>query len=64
MLKPKSSQSTGCIHIQQKKPEKFKQSLSTRKLMASVFWDWEGMLMQQGATMTSEVYCETLKKSV
>jgi hypothetical protein len=36
-----------------------------QKLMANVFWDWEVVLMvefvQRGATITSEVYCETLK---
>jgi transposase len=34
--------------------------------MATVFWDRKGVLiaefMQQGTTITSEVYCETLKK--
>jgi hypothetical protein len=34
--------------------------------MATDFWDRKGVLMvefmQQRATMTSEVYCETLKK--
>jgi transposase len=34
--------------------------------MATVFWDRKGVLMvefmQQGTTLTSEVYCETLKK--
>jgi hypothetical protein len=37
-----------------------------RKLMAAVFWDRKGVLMvdfmQQETTVTSEVYCETLKK--
>jgi hypothetical protein len=36
-----------------------------RKLMAAVFWDRKGVLMvefmQQGITITSEVYCKTLK---
>jgi histone-lysine N-methyltransferase SETMAR len=40
--------------------------LPARKLMAIVFWDVKGVLMvgfmQQGTTVTSEVYCETLKK--
>jgi hypothetical protein len=49
-------------------PKKFKQMLSARKLMATVFRDWTGVLMvefmQQGATITSEVYFETLKKTV
>jgi hypothetical protein len=39
MLKPKSSQSSGCTHIHQKKPKKFEENLSERKLMAAVFWD-------------------------
>jgi hypothetical protein len=34
--------------------------------MGAVFWDRKGVLMvefmQQGTTVTSEVYCETLKK--
>jgi histone-lysine N-methyltransferase SETMAR len=48
------------------KPRKLKQTLSARKLMATVFWDTKGVLMVdfmlQGTTITSEVYCETLKK--
>jgi hypothetical protein len=47
------------------KPKKFEQT-STRKLMAVAFMDRKGVLrvefMLQGTTMTSEVYCETLKK--
>jgi hypothetical protein len=49
------------------KPEKFKQT-SARKMMAAVLWDRKGVLMvefmQQGTTITSEVYCETLKNCV
>jgi hypothetical protein len=48
------------------KPRKFKQTLSARKLMATVFWDRKGVLlvdfMLQGTTTVSEVYCETLEK--
>jgi hypothetical protein len=48
-------------------PKKFKQT-SARKLMATVFWDRKGVLTvkftQQGTTIMSEVYCETLKKIV
>jgi hypothetical protein len=48
------------------KLKKFKLTLSARKLRATVFWDRKGALvvefMQQGTTITSEVYCETLKK--
>jgi hypothetical protein len=40
--------------------------MSARKLMAAVFWDGiEALLvefMQQVITVTSKVYCETLKK--
>jgi hypothetical protein len=47
------------------KPEKYNQTY-VRKLMAGVFWDRKGVLMvkfsQQGTTITSEVYCETLQK--
>jgi hypothetical protein len=40
--------------------------LHAGKLMAAVFWGRKGVLMvefmQQGTTITSEVYSETLKK--
>jgi hypothetical protein len=40
--------------------------MSTRKLMATVFWDRKGVLIveftEQGTTMTSKAYCETLKR--
>jgi hypothetical protein len=46
------------------KPKKIKQT-SARKLRATVFMDRKGVLvvefMQQGTTVTSEVYCEILK---
>jgi hypothetical protein len=49
-----------------KQVEKFKQCLPARKPMTADFWDRKGMLivefMQQGTTMLSEAYCETLKK--
>jgi hypothetical protein len=65
MLKPKSSQSNGYTFTKQ--AEKFKQT-SARNLMATIFWDRKGVLivefMQQGTTITSEVYCETLKSCV
>jgi hypothetical protein len=45
------------------KPKKFKQALSVRLLMATVFWDRKGVLMvefmQHGTTLMSEVCCET-----
>lgn len=48
------------------KPKKARQTFSTRKVMTTVFWDAEGVLlvefMERGTTITSDVYCETLKK--
>jgi TRAP-type uncharacterized transport system substrate-binding protein len=49
-----------------KKANKFKQTLSARKLLAAVFWDRKRVLMvefmQQGTSKTSKVYYKTLKK--
>jgi hypothetical protein len=51
-------------HIFSKQAEKVQPS--ARKLMATIFCDRKGVLsvefMQKGATVTSKVYCETLKK--
>ena len=48
------------------KPKKFKQTLSNKKMMATVFWDRKGILLTEcmapGTTITSEVCCETLNK--
>jgi hypothetical protein len=48
-------------------PKRFKRTLSAGKLVATVFWDRIGMLMvefmQQGATIMSEVYFETQRKT-
>ena len=48
------------------KPKKFKQTLSNRKMMATVFWGRKGILLTEfmapGTTISSEVYCETLPK--
>jgi hypothetical protein len=49
------------------KPKRFKQTLSARKLMTTVFWDRIGVLIVkliQGTTIKSEVYCKTLKNCV
>jgi hypothetical protein len=46
------------------KLKKFKQTCA-RKLMATVFWDRKGVLvefMQQRTTVMSEMYCKTVKK--
>jgi hypothetical protein len=70
-LKTKSSQqSKQWMHTHSSnKPKKFKQTLSAcQKVGGNCFLgqDGKGMLivkfMQQGATVTSEVYCKTLKK--
>jgi hypothetical protein len=68
MLKPKSSQSSGCTNIHQTSWKSLRKcSRPARKLMATVFWDSKWVLtvefMQQGVTIMSEVYCKTLKKS-
>jgi hypothetical protein len=53
--------------IHQRTQKSLKTHQPARKLMATVFWDRKGMLtmefMQQGTTITSEAYCETLKKT-
>ncbi|GFX22070.1 mariner Mos1 transposase [Trichonephila clavipes] len=45
---------------------KAKRSISTRKVMATVFWDRHGVLlvefMQQGTTINAASYCATLIK--
>jgi hypothetical protein len=47
------------------KPRKFKQTLSTRKIMATVFWDRKGVLlvefMPQDTAINAESYCATLR---
>jgi hypothetical protein len=61
MLKPKSSQSSGCIPIHQT----IRKSLNRRYLPARGWWqlslgqerDADGGFMQHGTTVTSEVYC-------
>jgi acyl-CoA thioesterase len=55
------------MHTQSQNMQKSsEQTLSARQLTANVFWDRKGVLMvefmQQGTIITSEVYCETLKK--
>jgi len=49
-----------------KKPRKFKQTASARKLMATVFWDRQGVLlvdfMPRNTTINAEAYCATLRR--
>jgi len=53
-------------HTGSPKRKKFKQTFSTRKIMCTVFWDRQGVLLvkflPQGTKINSAVYCETLKK--
>jgi histone-lysine N-methyltransferase SETMAR len=48
------------------KPRKFKQILSTWKIMAMVYWDRKGVLlvefMPQGTIISAESYCATLRR--
>jgi hypothetical protein len=52
-------------HVFTEQAENFQKA---RKLMATVFWDKTGLLMvefmQQGTTIRSALYCETLKNCV
>ena len=47
------------------KPKKFRQTLTNRKLMATVFWDCKGILliefMEPETSITAATYRETLK---
>ena len=53
-------------HISSPKRMKFKQAFSARKIMYTVFWDRQGVLLveflSQDTTINSAVYCEKLKK--
>ena len=46
--------------------KKFKSQHSAGKIMATVFWDIEGVIladfMSQGTTINSDVYTDTLRK--
>jgi histone-lysine N-methyltransferase SETMAR len=46
--------------------KKFKQTISTRKIVCTVFWDRKGVLLveflHQGSTINTGIYCNTLKK--
>ncbi|XP_035231708.1 histone-lysine N-methyltransferase SETMAR-like [Stegodyphus dumicola] len=49
-----------------KRPTKFKRTINNRKVMATVFWDQNGVLlvefMQPGKTINADSYCETLRR--
>ncbi|GBM26690.1 Histone-lysine N-methyltransferase SETMAR [Araneus ventricosus] len=52
-------------HSPSRKPVKFKRTVSTKKCMATVFWDRKGVLvvevMPRGTTITSTLYSKTLQ---
>jgi hypothetical protein len=53
-------------HTSSLKKHKFRQTISTRKIMCTVLWDRQGVLLveflPQGTTINSTAYCETMKK--
>jgi len=53
-------------HTGSPKRKKFKQTFSTRKIVCTIFWDRQGVLLVefllQDTTINSAVYCETQKK--
>lgn len=48
------------------KPKKCMQTMSARKIMATVFWDRKGVILvdflERGTTINSQRYCQTLQK--
>ena len=59
-------QSQQWCHTSSPSAKKFKTTISAKKIMASVFWDSQGVLLveylPQGETINAARYCETLKK--
>lgn len=59
-------QSMQWLHIGSPRPKKFKSQRSTQKVLVTVFWDKEGVILvdflERGLTVNSERYIETLKK--
>jgi len=53
-------------HLQLPRKKKFKTTPSTRKVMITVFWDTDGVIlvdvMAKGETINSEAYINTLQK--
>ena len=65
-LTPESKQqSTEWRHTSSPKKHKFKHTISTRKIMCTVFWDRQVLFLEflpQGTTINSITYCETTKR--
>jgi len=53
-------------HTHSPRTQKFKTSISVKKIMVSVFWDRKGILlvdfMPPGATINADAYCDTLTR--
>jgi hypothetical protein len=66
MLKPTSSQSSGCRSIDQ--PSRRSSNRRLQEILTAVFWGKKGMMMvefmQLGTTITPELYCKPLKNCV
>jgi len=63
--KVSNSPCSGVTHHPQPK-KKFKQTLSARKIMCTVFWERYGVLLPHyhpnGQTINAQVYCDTLQR--
>lgn len=66
MTPESKQQSMEWRHTASPRKKKFKQTMSTRKIMCTVFWDRKGVLLieflPRGETINRETYCQTLKK--
>lgn len=65
-LTPESKrQSMTWRHSSSPRVRKFRQTISNRKIMATVFWDRKGIIhiefLPQGTTINADRYCQTLK---
>jgi hypothetical protein len=62
----KKRKSMGWYHTTSPRKKKFKVIPSASKIMATVFWDCEGVILTdvlpRGQMINSDVYVETLKK--
>ncbi|KAJ4446219.1 hypothetical protein ANN_12913 [Periplaneta americana] len=66
MTPESKQQSMEWSHTALPRKKKFKQIMSTRKIMCTVFWDRKGVLLieflPRGETINRETYCRTLRK--
>ncbi|KAJ4435712.1 hypothetical protein ANN_18328 [Periplaneta americana] len=66
MTPESKQQSMEWRHTASPRKKKFKQTMSTHKIMCTVFWDRKGVLLieflPRGETINRDTYCQTLKK--